>query len=41
MRKFVFSLLLAIPFITAFSQEGVYKGKIGGKYAVVKVLTML
>lgn len=35
MRKFVFSLLLAFPFITAFSQDGEYEGKIGGKYAVV------
>lgn len=35
MRKFVFSLLLAFPFITALSQEGEYEGKIGGKYAVV------
>lgn len=35
MRKIVFSLLLAFPFITAFSQDGEYEGKIGGKYAVV------
>ena len=35
MRKLVLSLLLAIPFIAVYSQEGEYEGKIGGKYAVV------
>lgn len=35
MKKIVLLLLLAIPFIAAFSQEGEYEGNIGGKYAVV------